>query len=112
MSTYQKECREKDKDKFNAKKLGHLKRRRKAAQDLVVNYLSNKCCVDCGETDIVVLDFDHLKDKKFEIGLAVSNGLDVEKIKAEITKCVIRCANCHRRKTSKELGWFKSALKA
>lgn len=68
--------------------------------------LEESGCVDCGEKDPVVLDFDHLGDKKFTI----SNRVDQykwERIAAEIAKCVVRCANCHRRKTAKELGWYK-----
>jgi hypothetical protein len=61
--------------------------------------------VDCGETDPVVLEFDHVRgEKKGEIAMMVRvDGWD--KIVEEMAKCELRCANCHRRKTAKQLGW-------
>lgn len=29
-----------------------------------------------------------------------------EKVKTEIAKCEIRCANCHAVKTAKQFGWY------
>jgi hypothetical protein len=34
-------------------------------------------------------------------------GLNIDTLKAEIAKCVVRCANCHRRRTAKQLGHYK-----
>ena len=64
-----------------------------------MNYLSEHRCCDCGETDPVVLEFDHLTDKSFGIagGLRYRNWASVL---AEIEKCEVVCANCHRRRTA------------
>jgi len=72
-------------------------------------YLLRHPCVDCGEKDIVVLEFDHTgKIPKFK---AVSHMIrlqyPLEEIKREIDKCEVRCANCHRRKTAKDYKWYK-----
>ena len=70
-------------------------------------YLQNCQCIDCGEKDILVLEFDHKdrKTKKYDISKMVTT-YTWASIAKEITKCEIRCANCHRRKTLKENeGW-------
>lgn len=55
-------------------------------------------CVDCGELDPIVLDFDHIgDDKTYDIGNM--RGWGIEKIKKEIDKCEVVCSNCHRRRT-------------
>ena len=65
----------------------------------LVDYFATHPCVDCGETDPLVLEFDHLRDKRFNIGSALPyrNWMSVL---AEIEKCEVVCANCHRRRTS------------
>lgn len=76
-------------------------------QKFMIDFLEQNPCVDCGEKDIIVLDFDHLSNKENTISIMVSNGYSVESIKKEMNKCVVRCANCHRRKTTKEHGYYK-----
>lgn len=72
----------------------------------ISSYLSSHPCVDCGEADIVVLEFDHREhsEKSFTIGAHGSIQISMKRLKAEIAKCDVRCANCHRRKTYKERG--------
>lgn len=74
----------------------------------VFDYLLEHPCVDCGEPDPVVLDFDHRVpgEKSFNICVRrLDTGWD--KIKAEIDKCDVRCANCHRRRTARQFDWHK-----
>jgi transposase len=53
-------------------------------------------CVDCGTKDPRVLQFDHVDGAKVkDLGLLASGYASVEKLLAEVAKCVIRCANCH-----------------
>ena len=69
------------------------------------NYKLQHPCA-CGESDPLVLDFDHIKDKAFGIAAARWQRKSLEAIRQEIAKCVVRCANCHRRKTANEQGWW------
>lgn len=62
-------------------------------------------CVDCGETDLAVLEFDHVRgEKTSEVSKLVK--LSLARIKSEVALCDVRCANCHRRKTVRECGWW------
>jgi len=63
-------------------------------------------CKDCGHKDIRVLEFDHVRGKKYK-GVKHMCGLtaSIQAIKEEIRKCEIRCCNCHRIKTAADLGW-------
>jgi hypothetical protein len=56
-------------------------------------------CVDCGITNHIILDFDHLQNKKYNISRMIHDGFSWEAIKKEIAKCEVVCANCHRIRT-------------
>jgi hypothetical protein len=73
-------------------------------------YLSGKACEVCGETDIRVLEFDHLnpESKLFNISQAVRLGYSWDAVVIEISKCRILCANCHRKHTAAQFGWYKA----
>src|SRR3989442_13279520 len=66
-----------------------------------VEYLRSHACMDCGMTDIVALQFDHLRDKKTDVTRLVNSGATWKSIEREIAKCVVRCANCHRLETAR-----------
>lgn len=70
--TYYRKVR-KDKDKWDARTARKL-RRQKKTKDYVAEYLRTHPCTDCGESDIVVLEFDHLGDKDTEVSTLVSHG--------------------------------------
>lgn len=74
-------------------------------------YLRQHPCVDCGERDILLLDFDHRdgSSKRGIVGrLARSGALGT--VMTEIAKCDVRCGNCHRRRTAGQFNWRKSPL--
>lgn len=71
-------------------------------------YKLNHPCVDCGESDPIVLEFDHtdIETKEHTICDMIKSGRSWEMILKEISKCVVRCANCHRRRTFTQFGWY------
>ncbi|SFR36592.1 hypothetical protein SAMN04488591_0692 [Microbacterium azadirachtae] len=72
--------------------------------ELMIQYLLAHPCVDCGINDPVVLEFDHLPEfaKRFEIARAITASTrSWATIAAEMAKCEVVCANCHRRRTAK-----------
>jgi hypothetical protein len=80
---------------------------------LLIEYLLEHPCVDCNEDDILVLEFDHVRGvKRAAVGVMANAGASIESLKAEIAKCEVRCANCHRRKTIKQLNWQSKQRRA
>lgn len=73
----------------------------------VLLYLLAHPCQDCGEGDPVVLEFDHVRGVKTSAITDMVRGgaYRWETIAAEIEKCVVRCANCHRRRTAIQLSY-------
>lgn len=71
---------------------GHIRNR-----NIVDDYLNLHSCIDCGNSDVRVLEFDHVRGKKLiSISHAVRNAWNENNLKEEMSKCEIRCANCHR----------------
>ena len=84
------------------------KRHRIKVRSELLNFLSTKKCVDCGENDPIVFEFDH-KDPsiKFKpISKMLSGHYSWNSLLKEIEKCEIRCANCHRRKSYYQFNCF------
>ncbi len=90
------------------------KRIRKEQREWILNYLELHPCVDCGEADPCCLDFDHIRGKKrTEISRMISLGYSWENLEAEINKCEVRCANCHRKRHAKRRAeWHPPAATA
>lgn len=76
----------------------------------IIHYLKDKSCTICGESDIRTLEFDHLNpsEKLFNISQSVRLGYGWPKIVAELKKCRILCANCHKKHTAIQANWYKN----
>lgn len=75
----------------------------------LLEYFKEHPCVDCGETDPVILEFDHLSDKSFNIGTQLGHRKWPD-ILDEIRKCEVVCANCHVRRTARRVGSIRHLL--
>jgi hypothetical protein len=74
----------------------------------MMEILSTSFCVDCGESDPRVLEFDHVSGVKTgNVCDMIGSLISWRRISEEISKCVVRCANCHRRKTIRQLKWYR-----
>ena len=91
----------------SSKNQNNLNDRKVFNKTTVFQYLLDHPCVDCGETNPVVLEFDHVRGKKkFSISSGMVKGYTWSVLLDEIEKCDVRCANCHRIKTAKDFNWF------
>lgn len=75
----------------------------------VLNIKMSTPCADCGEHyPPVCMDFDHLdgEDKESSISALMNQGASLARIDAEIAKCELVCANCHRIRTAARGNWF------
>ena len=107
MTEYHREWYHKKKNdpSFIAKKKKYDLISKQRIMKVIVEYLLNHPCVDCGEKDVIVLQFDHQRDKIDAVSNLFRNGKSIKKIMEEIEKCEVRCANCHTRKTAERKEW-------
>jgi hypothetical protein len=80
------------------------KDQRIASRDEVSAYLKTlkeQPCTDCqGSWPYYVMHFDHIgNDKEFNISLYRRHGYGLAKVKLEVEKCEVVCANCHAIRT-------------
>lgn len=105
--SYKLEWAKNNKDKRKT----HVESNKQKIREKIYAYLLEHPCVDCGESDPIVLDFDHRGDKSFGIGkAAVQQRMAWERVLTEIAKCDVRCKNCHARKTARDFGWYKHKM--
>ncbi len=95
---------------FRDKQVARAKARYKKLCDtnwpLMLDYLENHPCVDCGETHPATLEFDHVVGTKTAGVTTLLTTRIWSTVTEEIEKCVVRCANCHSKKTAKERGYY------
>jgi hypothetical protein len=105
-AAYRRSHYQRNKPEYIAREVDRIRRRRTENRRLVCAYLRSHPCVDCGERDIVTLQFDHRDraTKLQDVSLLVI-GKSWSIVSREIEKCEVRCANCHRRRTASQLGW-------
>lgn len=98
----------------NKERLAYVQARHRARNFAkVIEYLEAHPCVECGITNPIVLDFDHLPgtDKKFEVSRAVqASTRSWALIESEIAKCEVVCANCHRIRTAERANHRKHQI--
>ena len=94
---YQHSWHQHNKEKRLAKLYEQKAARKVAIHSYIQNIKSRLRCADCGQQHPATLHFHHLnaEDKAFNIGEAVDKGFSLDRIKKEIEKCIVLCANCH-----------------
>jgi hypothetical protein len=75
----------------------------------LVEFFRSNPCVDCGERDPLVLEFDHVRGKSFNIAKGIRDR-NWQSVLDEMAKCDVVCANCHRRRTAQRAGYLRALL--
>jgi hypothetical protein len=83
--------------------------RRRERAEFFLEYFAEHPCTDCGETDPVVLEFDHVGEKNFDIGKGFES-FGWQRILDEIEACEVVCVHCHRRRTCRRAGNWRAVL--
>ena len=83
--------------RHRGKRLARMYERKAAIHDYIQNMKNQLHCVDCSQRHPATLHFHHLnsEDKVFSISYAANRGFSLDRIKKEIDKCIVLCANCH-----------------
>ena len=100
-------CREcskiKSKEYYTKNKDKHLKDvniRRQSHNDKmreIINESKSDGCQLCPETEFVCLDFHHVDPTEKEYAVSRLVSYSEQKLRREISKCVVLCSNCHRK---------------
>ena len=78
----------------------NLKKHKGQVAEKIVAHFKENPCAKCGETNILKLEFDHLRDKKFNISEGITLGFAWKRMEKEINKCQVLCVNCHAVKSA------------
>lgn len=109
----QRECHKKyyeaNKDKVLSQVKEANKKLRARGKEFLFNYLQEHPCVDCGEADPIVLEFDHVRGEKIGDLKKMMYSYSIQNLQKEIEKCEVRCANCHRKATYKRRNNMETA---
>jgi len=112
LQSYCKSCsRAKDKKCYStnpdrARKIRDRERSTRVSnRQWLMTLLVGKSCIDCGMSNVVCLDYDHVRGTKYK-SVSRMKGQSQKRILAEIAKCDVRCSNCHRIRHAKENNWI------
>lgn len=110
-AAYRREHYLRNRDAYVRREVARIEERRRQNRTLLLMYLAAHPCVDCGETDPVVLEFDHRESMAKSAPVTVlALTRTWTRVLAEIAKCDVRCVTCHRRRTAAQFAWSKLRL--
>jgi len=93
---------QKDSDRYKER----ARKRTKEIRKFRDGYKEDKYCIICGYNKcITALEFHHPGKKKDNISKLMGGGYSLARIKEELKRCDIVCANCHR-----EIHWVAGEI--
>lgn len=107
VTKYSKEYYHQNIEREHPRRMRYNRKRYAELRKKYFEYLCTHPCIDCGESDPMVLEFDHVRGvKKRAMATLLKGRVDWSVMLAEIAKCDVVCANCHKRRTAKKQGWY------
>ncbi len=92
------ECRRKWYAENKDSEKAHVIKRKNEIRKWFQEYKKSLKCSKCGEDHPATIDFHHrIGNKENGISKMVGDGYSIERIKEELEKCEVLCANCHRK---------------
>ncbi|MEO8972072.1 MAG: hypothetical protein ABI406_10805 [Ktedonobacteraceae bacterium] len=93
MRNYQKSWHQRNR----ASRIAKIYERKERLWEVYNQLKATSKCTHCGEDHPATLQFHHRdpQKKEFNLAKAVSDGYSIERIKKEVAKCTVLCANCH-----------------
>ena len=108
-AAYKREHYDANKQRYIAKALLHKQALVAERAAHLIQFFRTHPCTDCGETDPLVLEFDHREAKNFNIAKGIRDR-KWQAVLDEIAKCDVVCANCHRRRTALRAGFARAVV--
>ena len=95
-----------NREEYIQREVARMKGYREENRVLLLEYLKSHPCVDCGQSDPVLLEFDHRdRSTKTKAVTHIALRKTWKRVLAEIAKCDVRCVVCHRRRTARQMNW-------
>ena len=109
VNKYSKMHYKKNIEKYKEKAREHNKRYIHRGRMFLRELKMSNACVECSESHPDILEFDHIEpnNKDTDVSYMSQHAYCLETIEKEIAKCVLLCANCHRKRTALQKDWYQ-----
>jgi hypothetical protein len=84
-----------------------VRERREKVREFIWSVLEKNSCIDCGNNNPIVLQFDHRDNVEKLYNISEMYDYSIALIEKEIAKCDVRCANCHLIRTANYFNFWK-----
>lgn len=96
-----------DKEKYKERNAKNRVTIRDKKRGIIIRWLLDHPCENCGESDIAVLEFAHVDRSTKHANVTELIHYSEKRLLEEMEKCKSLCANCHRRETMRECDSYK-----
>lgn len=108
---HQRKYYERNKEKFFSQSIINGMKYKDRNRKYVLEYLKTHPCVDCGFTNPICLEFDHITtNKRQSVSNLIARRVSIETLQIEIDKCEVVCSNCHAIRTSTRGNHYRSKI--